>query len=62
MENDFDSKVNQQVARLKKDKYQVIESEVSKKRISWFKQNHKDINDNKPVSPRKAYELLFLVL
>ena len=59
MENDFDSKVNQQVARFKKDKYQVIESEVSKKRISWFKQNHKDINDNKPVSPRKAYELLF---
>ncbi len=59
MENNFDFKVNRQMARLKKDKYQAIESEVSKKRISWFKQNYKDINDNKPVSPRNAYELLF---
>jgi len=59
MENDFDRKVNRHVERLKKEKYQVIESEVSKKRISWFKQEYKAISGNKPLSPRNAYELLF---
>jgi tRNA(Arg) A34 adenosine deaminase TadA len=59
MENEFDIKVNRHVERLKKNKYQVIESEVSKKRISWFKQGCNDNNGNKPPSPRNAYELLF---
>ncbi len=58
MENNFELKVNQQVERLKKDKYRVIEAEVAEKRITWFKQNYKKADDH-PPTPRKAYELLF---
>jgi len=57
MTKDFELKVNQQIERLKKDKYQTIESETAKKRISWFKQN---CNETGPPSPRAAYELLLL--
>ncbi len=59
MGNDFKVKVNQQIERLKNKLYQDIESEVSKKRVSWFKHHYKGLS-NYPPSPRVAYELLLL--
>jgi tRNA(Arg) A34 adenosine deaminase TadA len=58
--NDFELKVNQQIERLKDGSYQTIESEVAKKRVSWFKQYYKDGRSKTRLpSPRAAYELLF---
>jgi tRNA(adenine34) deaminase len=59
MKSDFELKVNRKIERLKNISYQTIESEVAKKRISWFKQHYKDGSKTRLPSPRAAYELLF---
>lgn len=59
MKNDFELKVNRQIERLKNRSYQSIESEVAKKRISWFKQHYKEGSKIHLPAPRAAYELLF---
>lgn len=59
MKNNFEAEVNRQVERLQKKTCQTIESEVARKRIAWFKRNYKSISQNNPLSPRKAYEVIF---
>jgi len=59
MTDNFESKVRQQIDRLKTSSYRTIEQEVADKRIMWFKQNRHDIDKRNRPSPRGAYELLF---
>lgn len=59
MKDDFESKVSQQIERLKKCSPQAIEREVAEKRIMWFRQNHHDADRCNWSPPRRAYELLF---
>lgn len=59
MGNDFEAKIKQKIERFKKEKFDILESEVAKKRVSWFQQHYNDKNHPHPVSPRAAYELLF---
>jgi tRNA(adenine34) deaminase len=60
MTEHFESKVRQQVERLKKYPYAAIERQVAEKRIAWFGKNHPNPEWRNRPSPRTAYELLFL--
>jgi tRNA(adenine34) deaminase len=60
MTDEFESKVRQQIERLKNFPHAVLERQVAEKRIAWFKQNHPDGGRRSPPTPRSAYEMLFL--
>lgn len=59
MGNDFEAKIKQNIERFKKERFDILESEVAKKRVSWFQSHYNDKNHPHPVSSRAAYELLF---
>ena len=59
MKNDFKAKIERHVERLRKEKHYVLESEVAKKRLLWFKSHYNDLNRTHLPSPRQAYELVF---
>lgn len=58
MNADFEMKTREQIDRLKHKALYHIEAEVAQKRIKWFQNVSLQANDL-PVSPRRAYELLF---
>jgi tRNA(Arg) A34 adenosine deaminase TadA len=60
MPEDFESKVEQQIERLKRSSCRTIESEVAQKRIAWLAQHSHAAGDHGHPSPRQAFELLFL--
>ena len=59
MKNDFKIKIERHVERLRKEKLSVLESEVAKKRLLWFKSHYNDLHRTHLPSPRQAYEMLF---
>ena len=59
MPENFQSKVEQQVDRLKRSAYREIEREVAQKRIAWVTQNHGASGKQERTSPRQAFETLF---
>jgi tRNA(adenine34) deaminase len=59
MQDSFETKVDQQIKRLRSCSFQAIEREVAEKRIAWFKQNHPCPKGSGRPSPRSAYQLLF---
>jgi tRNA(adenine34) deaminase len=59
MENDFDTKLQQQVERLSQSTFRQVEAEVSAKRIAWVDKNRESLHLPSLISPRQAYELLF---
>ncbi len=56
----FESKVRQQIERLKSYPYAALERQVAEKRIAWFQQNHPNSDRCSPPTPRSAFEMLFL--
>ena len=58
MTNTFDEQVRRQVERFRSRSYQAIEAEVTQKRLAWLEQHRP--KPDRPVSPRAAFELLFL--
>jgi tRNA(Arg) A34 adenosine deaminase TadA len=60
MTADFESKVRQQIERLKNYPYAALERQVAEKRRAWFQQNHPDQRRHIPLTPRGAYEMLFM--
>ena len=60
MQEEFELKVEQQVARLKQHSCREIESEVAQKRIEWLRQNRRAAGHGESPSPRRAFELLFM--
>jgi tRNA(adenine34) deaminase len=60
MTDDFESKIRRQIERLKQYPYAALERQVAEKRIAWFKENYPDATSRKPLTPRGAYETLFL--
>jgi tRNA(adenine34) deaminase len=60
MPENFELKVERQIERLKRSSCREIESEVAHKRIAWLTQHHSAAGDDRPPSPRQAFELLFL--
>ncbi len=59
MPESFETKVAHQIESLKKYDYSTLESEIAQKRTAWLGQ-HDVVLKKKPVSPRIAFELLFL--
>ena len=59
MNEQFPSKVNQQVEKLKKYSLGDIEAEVTCKRLEWLDRRYPAGNDPAIHSPRQAFELLF---
>jgi len=53
----FKRKVEEQIERLRRQSYRSIEDEVTRKRLAWFEQRPPE--QQTPVSPRRAYEVLF---
>lgn len=60
MDQPFEERVRQQIERLQKQNFQAIEAEVTRKRIAWIRQNCPNEPGKDPLSPRQAFELLFL--
>jgi tRNA(adenine34) deaminase len=60
LSDDFESKVRQQIERLKTYPCATLERQVAEKRIAWFRQNHPDAGRLGPPTPRSAYVLLFM--
>jgi tRNA(Arg) A34 adenosine deaminase TadA len=60
MTANFESKVRQQIERLKNYPYAALERQVAEKRIAWFEQNHSYSDRRTSPTPRSAYEMLFL--
>jgi tRNA(Arg) A34 adenosine deaminase TadA len=58
MSTDFQRITKHQIDRLKSNEFHQIEAEVAQKRIHWFRNTYSGQNAL-PVSPRRAYELLF---
>jgi tRNA(Arg) A34 adenosine deaminase TadA len=58
MNADFEMKTREQIGRLKSTALHQIEAEVAQKRIKWFQNVSLEANDL-PVSPRRAYDVLF---
>jgi tRNA(adenine34) deaminase len=59
MSGRFDQKVERHIERLRCKKYNIIEKEVTEKRLSWLKSNFLPQNKIDHPSPRQAYEMLF---
>lgn len=58
MIGDYKLKIEREVKRFKKSTFNEMESETTKKRVSWFKKNYQS---TKVIStPRRAYELFLL--
>jgi tRNA(Arg) A34 adenosine deaminase TadA len=58
MNADYKSKIEREVKRFKKSTFNEMESETTKKRVSWFKKNYQS---TRVIStPRRAYELFLL--
>ncbi len=53
----FKRKVEEQIERLRRQSYRSIEDDVTRKRLAWFEQ--RPAERQTPVSPRRAYEVLF---
>jgi tRNA(Arg) A34 adenosine deaminase TadA len=60
MSDDIESKVRWQIERLKEYPYAALERQVAERRIAWFKQNYPEDIHRKRLTPRSAYEMLFL--
>jgi tRNA(Arg) A34 adenosine deaminase TadA len=59
MPENFESKVQSQIDRLKRSEYREIESDIAQKRIAWLTQNQPAAGKAGRPSPRQAYEALF---
>ncbi|MCL5995053.1 MAG: nucleoside deaminase [Chloroflexi bacterium] len=59
MKDDFELKVQQQIERLRQAPCRMIEAEVARKRVAWFRQNDWAAGAHDHPSPRQAFELLF---
>jgi tRNA(Arg) A34 adenosine deaminase TadA len=59
MPENFESKIEQQMERLKRSSWQEIEKEVAQKRIAWLTQNQRPAGKPDHPSPRQAFEALF---
>ncbi len=59
MPNQFDLKVQQQIARLQQSPCRVIEAEVAQKRVAWLREHHPTVDRRERLSPCRAYEMLF---
>lgn len=60
MTDDFEAKIRLQIERLNEHPYPALERQVAEKRIAWFKQRYPENVSRKPLTPRDAYEMLFL--
>ena len=59
METRFEQDVQKQIDRLTTKPYQEIESQVTRKRINWYRHNAGKITRDHPGAPRGAHDLLF---
>jgi ribosomal protein S18 acetylase RimI-like enzyme len=59
MEQSFSEKVNHQIERFRRQDFLSLEAEVASKRITWVRQNHPNDPNCAPITPRRAFELLF---
>ena len=59
MPENFESKVETQIDRLKRCSYREIEKEVAQKRIDWIAKNCPEAGKQEHTSPRQAFESLF---
>lgn len=57
--NSFESRVDQQVERLRTQAYRTLESGTMERRIDWYKQHMAQGGRDRRPTPRAAYELFF---
>lgn len=59
MTDDFASRVQRQIERLRHCPYQAIEAEVAQKRLAWFRQRDQIAARYDRPTPRQVFDLLF---
>lgn len=59
MNEAFELKVRQQLELLQRQDYRAIPAQITQKRLAWLAQNQPVQAAQAPLSPRRAYQILF---